>query len=437
VIEMKLRWFTPFIFALSLLLPPLLLISVEAQPLASIVAPVTRLNYQASNSALLPILNLTHIQPVNDAVAPPLDLLAITMTVSPGQVFTSTTTISTQPSTLLANSLSSSVEAIQGQPPVPKLSQNPPAKVKPLELVGYLAGLGQGEAASGGAFDIAGDILYLVANETNVRVINIADPVQIHEISLYPTDMPLAKIVIWDQYAFVAGTEGLLQILDVSNSLKLREVGRYHPPVSRIEDMVISGNTLYLASGENGLRILDISTPTAPLEIGRYEAASASKLALAGQTLHLLGREWHILDITDPATPKPLTITSAFGDTFIVKGRYAYFHQHPELNIGAIVIVDISNPAAPVQLKPEQGGRIGALPFGVVDTAGHYLLDVSNDFYFRGHINMLDLSTRPINVGSYLTKTPTASVKVMGDKTLYVSGREGELWIFHFQPVTL
>ncbi len=331
-------------------------------------------------------------------------------------------------------------------PASPRASSTPPAKVKALELVGYLAGLGHEKSSGSGAFDIAGDTLYLAAHETDLRIISVADPTQPHEVSRYQVGTPIVKVVISDRYAFLAETESTLQILDISDPLKLREVGRYHFPVTSIEDLVISGNTLYLAAGESGLRILDISTPTAPVEVDSYEAASVHKLALADHTLHLLGSEWHILDITHPFAPQQMAVNPIFADNFTVTGQYAYFHQQSGLNSGVVRIVDISKPTVPIELEPEYEyhWRLETEPYGVMGTAGHYLFDISSSYFAKsknigGTIRMLDVSTpaRPVVVGQYETEVVTASFKVMGDETLYVSGRDGELWIFRIRPVTL
>jgi hypothetical protein len=342
VIEMKLRWFTPFVFTFSLLLPALLLISVEVQSLAFIATPVTRLNPQAP-LALLLTLRLTH----------------------------------TQPSALLVDSLSSTVEPIQGQPPIPKFSQNPPAKVKPLELIGYLPGLGQEEASSGGAFDIAGDILCLIANETDVRVINIADPTQPHEVSLYQTDTPLAKIVIWDQYAFVAGTEGLLQILDISNPLKLREVGRYHPPkriswllalnlanpgapaeISRLKvmagDLAARGDYVYITNAPGGLQLLEVSVSTKSVRVQRFPELTGQSLVLKDNSGYMVTNTegLRLLDLSDPARPVEAGVVglglegvswgglqrAAIGEDYVYLSGYDALHA-----------INISDPTTPYE----------------------------------------------------------------------------------------
>ncbi|MDH3197391.1 MAG: T9SS type A sorting domain-containing protein, partial [Candidatus Krumholzibacteria bacterium] len=115
-------------------------------------------------------------------------------------------------------------------------------------------------------------------------------------------------------------------------------------------DIVLQGDLAYVASG-TGLQILDVSDPTQPVMVGT-EASDISGVAVAGTLAVVCGfNTVGVVDVSDPAAPFVLGSVPLLGvlpRRLAISGPYAYVVDwHP----GELRIIDISNPAAPVQVS--------------------------------------------------------------------------------------
>lgn len=116
-----------------------------------------------------------------------------------------------------------------------------------------------------------------------------------------------------------------------------------------IKDMVIEGDYLY-AAGSPGLRIIDVSDPANPHLIATEAFTSTKGLAVSGAHVYLAGSDGlGIVDVSDPGSPDlvgTLAVTnpndvSALGDLACLISS----------TTNDVVVVDVSDPAAPAQLS--------------------------------------------------------------------------------------
>lgn len=157
-----------------------------------------------------------------------------------------------------------------------------------------------------------------------------------------------------------------INIFDITDKKNPKPLGTISDPAWSIHDMTIIRKRLYGAwiGGNSGLQYVDISDPTRSRELAkvRYPGAGTHSAwpTEDGQyilTADEIGNTRHNLKIWDARTPGQLTPVAEFTPPGIapnstatihniyVRGRYVYISYYCE----GLRIVDISNPAQPVQ----------------------------------------------------------------------------------------
>jgi len=121
---------------------------------------------------------------------------------------------------------------------------------------------------------VLGNYAFVPTAVHGLRIIDISDPTQPHEIGSYvgllPNGIPycMGKVYAVGNYVYVGG-DGL-HIINISNPESPQEVGSYgYIPFSSMQldgKVYVSGNYAYLA-GHHGLYIVDISNPHSPNEL--------------------------------------------------------------------------------------------------------------------------------------------------------------------------
>lgn len=162
-------------------------------------------------------------------------------------------------------------------------------------------------------------------------------------------------------YLFVAAGYGGLYIYEKKEDhLELIETVLTSHPAHTV---FIDKNYLYLGCGRGGVVIIDVAEPTAASIIATIEPTDfTDSLFVQDNYLFIAdGRNLVIVDVTDPETPKDVSITpySACGDIF-VEEKYAYITDDNG-EIGLMRVVDISDPTNPQQtdtFSTDVGGDI-------------------------------------------------------------------------------
>jgi hypothetical protein len=309
---------------------------------------------------------------------------------------------------------------------------------------------------------VTGNYAYVAGGEGGLRVLDISDPTSPAEVGSYATPGPAWSVATVGNTAYIAAWDGL-HILDISDARAPAAIGFYSTP-DAILDLAVAGNIVYLAEAfspfdrpveRGGLRLVDVADPAHPEEVGFYPMnplhvdefedpdapRGAQNVAVAGAHAYLTYRTerqggLRVVDISDPASPVQLGDYRDYvyyvSDVAVVEGpstdadqTYAYLATG--VNMGLLVL-DISDPAQPEVLADD-------VPAWARDLA------MAGDTLFvadeAGGLHIADISdpSHPFEVGSYGTLGDARGVAISGD-SVYVTDGLRDLWVLDLSDPT-
>lgn len=260
--------------------------------------------------------------------------------------------------------------------------------------------------------DVDGSYAYFVVRTDRghaLQVVDVGDPTHPRLVSTLPHPWRSlddnVNIRVIDGHVYIAGSRAGLRVIRVADPAAPTEVGAVDTP-DLIWDVAVDGHLAYAVASEYGLRIVDISDPSAPVEIGSlhpgwygWTVDVADGYAYVGTSEDGL----RIVDVRDPTRPNEVAsfglppvdtgvneLTSRIDDEQIV-GDLAYLAT----SFDTMVILDISNPAVPVQVGNFNTDSDG----GAVHVVGRYGYVVE----WSGGLVVVDVTdpTAPREVGRY------------------------------------
>lgn len=157
---------------------------------------------------------------------------------------------------------------------------------------------------------------YYGAKPGGLVVLDVADPAHPHQLGATSTPINALKVRVSGQVAYLIDWDGLYAI-DLSNLANLKQLGSYPYPLSLAYDMQVVGDVVYLASRSGGLYILNAHDPAHISKLGGYQDYYLEQCGL-----QVIGTRAYIVGVDD--------------------------------NDGDLLILDISNPAAPTLLLDRQ-----------------------------------------------------------------------------------
>jgi len=257
---------------------------------------------------------------------------------------------------------------------------------------------------------VAGNIVYLADGPYGLRVVDVSNPAMPTEIgSAFPMNYTF-KVAVDGQYAYIAAAGAGLLIADVSDPRHPVEVGTYDTPGCAY-GVTVAGNTVYVADGWEGLKIVDVSTKNSPHLIGQYKTPGwAFGVAISGPLAYVADafKGLRVLDVSTPSNPSELGSYEVFrghAGSVVVAGSMAYVADR---NWG-LRAVDISNSTRPIPL-----GTYAPLSdaWDVIVT-GNYAY-VSAQYY---GLQIVDISdpAHPVQVGAYDADGLVIGTKVVGN----------------------
>jgi hypothetical protein len=107
--------------------------------------------------------------------------------------------------------------------------------------------------------------LYVAASGLRVIDLNSTMPTTIGEINFNYAD----DVYVSNNHAYVTSDVYGLRILNISNPMNPTQVSVYNTP-GHANEVVVVDNYAYVADGGGGLRVIDISNPTEPVNIGWF-----------------------------------------------------------------------------------------------------------------------------------------------------------------------
>jgi hypothetical protein len=278
-------------------------------------------------------------------------------------------------------------------------------------------------AVAGGASGLAvsGRYACVADPDAGLRVLNIlnrANPQVVRRLSGEAGD-----VAISGHYAYIACGKGF-RVFDLASPQNAQPIGIWsagEDADGRTLAIAVSASYAYLAFGEDGFLVIDVSDPARPRLAGACSYSTqqdVQSVTLAGNYAYVTdseGGSLHVIDVTDPTNPKPVTAIKGRGNAQCVamSGPYAYLADDLE----GLILLDASDPA---NLR-----RIGV--YGL--NGGAYFVGVSGQHAYVGDsagLHVLDLSdpANPRELGG--CDCGVADVALNGDYA-YVSDAPGLL----------
>lgn len=264
-----------------------------------------------------------------------------------------------------------------------------------------------------------------------IDVLNPAAPVEVGYIDLVQDGFDIA---VAGQYAFVTARFQGLRVINISNPQNPVEVGAYQN--GDLHSLTVAGGYAYVSDSGvwdgqayvgHGLKIISLSDPANPLLAGSYDkggrVAVTGNLAFvaadAGGFLTASADNLSIVDVTNPAAPVEVAVYDPPGDAvdLAVQADYGYLLDGDKLRI-----LNVSDDAEPVEVGrhtlPENGRHLtvsGSYAYVAADEAGLRIIDVSDP-------------AQPDEVGFLDTYTKTMDVDTQGQYA-YLATKESGLRI--------
>jgi hypothetical protein len=166
-------------------------------------------------------------------------------------------------------------------------------------------------------------------------------------------------------YLFLSGSDGYFTVLDATDPGRLLPAGSVMLPAAP-RGLEVAGNLGYVILSSRSLQIVDLSDPHAPHLLGSAAIPSGpTGVAVAGAYAFVTATQYpgeeglYVFDVADPMAPSLITRLDVgwMPGNVEIDGTFAYV-----LASGALSILDISNPIAPIPVGavtiPGQGAYL-------------------------------------------------------------------------------
>jgi len=149
-------------------------------------------------------------------------------------------------------------------------------------------------------------------------------------------------------------------IIDISNPLSPAILGKLEVG-DHVQDLDISGNYAYLATSDSSkeLVVVDISVPTSPSEVASYDipdVGQAFDVSIEENFAYVVtpqsttGLEFHIFNISNPLSPALIGGLEINSHVYGVKAKDQWVYLATGHVNKELIVVDVSNPASPLEL---------------------------------------------------------------------------------------
>jgi len=214
-------------------------------------------------------------------------------------------------------------------------------------------------------YDVAVSSNYAyVVNSQEIQVLDVSVPANPRKVGAHVlTDASAwALAVSGDHLALMTAVvdqathtvEGRLEVIDVSDSAKLRPAGasvlgrvQWPFPERPAGSVIASGHDVYvIVSGGNGNRLLifDVSDPTAPRRVGDYDAGPSWDAAASSNHIFLTGGgALEVVDVSAPAQPRRVGRYPSGASRVGVAGKHAIL-TYSGYGQSGLDVIDVSNP---------------------------------------------------------------------------------------------
>ncbi|NUQ37108.1 MAG: PQQ-binding-like beta-propeller repeat protein [Caldilineales bacterium] len=276
----------------------------------------------------------------------------------------------------------------------------PNATAVELDMIGQMGGANYAAA-------VAGDLLFTGIGP-RLLVLDASDPNQLAELGQSEVLPGVVRaLAVEDAYAYVAAGKGGLQIVDISDPAHPVVIGNYLTE-GYAQDVAVASGYVYLTNtpvwdgsgwSGSGLHIVDISDPANPKQMTVYDTPGWEfGVAVVGDTVFVADGDGglRILDVSDKTAPKEVGATYTAGYALdVAVGEGVVYVAEFDKGVGVVDVADLSNPR---EVK-------------VIDTPGKARHVTVNDgtVYVgdgNGGLRILDVSAalEPVEIGAFASE---------------------------------
>ncbi len=193
---------------------------------------------------------------------------------------------------------------------------------------------------------------YPVALSHNLVFRGTDDEIEIYSYqqqgSTYEDPQPFARVAVEGDAVALQGESTLYLGTIAGDSILIRS----ETEVGSFSDLDLQGDQLFVGTWGDSARILgfDVSDPDAPILISETNFARPGKLARSGDYLAVASDSTvHLLDLTDPASPVPLSVIEEPADVrdVALQDGWLWYTTRDFLHVAVI-----EDPASPQLLDP-------------------------------------------------------------------------------------
>ncbi len=226
---------------------------------------------------------------------------------------------------------------------------------------------------------VHGDYAIAQSDEGFPFVLDISDPTNVHRIGVFPNGEAWNAVGMAGEYLCMTGFPGGLRLYDMSNPANPQCVASIDTTMIA-HHAAISGDYAYLGTLYYGLRIIDLSDPLHPVEVAGCDSSGWTEdVTVTGSHAVLVkgtsSDTWlSIWNVSDPTHPvfESMIPTEARG-SFRVFSAGILVSTTMAGPFYAVLVVDISDPAAPVEVS--SFGPLGILTRATITGTTAYLAD--------------------------------------------------------------
>jgi hypothetical protein len=191
-----------------------------------------------------------------------------------------------------------------------------------------------------------GNIAVMKIAEADLCIVDISDLGNIHTVGFLPSSLRAVGMV--GNYLCLRYMG--LSMWDISDPTLPMQVAEVDTQFWFWGKAVISGNYVYAGTWEDGLRIINVSNPLQPFEVGSCDSSNCPTVTVTGN--HAIVSKGGYLNIWNVANPAQPVFESTFGGCFgfsLASSANLVGAGDPRIHEPALMVVDITNPQAPVE----------------------------------------------------------------------------------------
>lgn len=273
------------------------------------------------------------------------------------------------------------------------------------------------------SLDVEGKYAYVIGQYPyRLTIIDVQSPIHpsiIPQKEIIQGDTDFQKIIVDNQYAFIADGRIGLRIVEVSDPTNPKHVTDFDME-GRGFSIFKVGNMVYIGVEQKYANIIDARNPLQP-KLAYTEQYTASyeysSIVVDDNKAYFNGGEFKLYDVSTPEKPVKLNQKTIEADSIQVQDGYLY----STIGEVGLLVYDISDPAFPSRISTTR------FPIGIprgLSVDGHLAVSISNIPY---SINVMDISDQknPVPKQSYTYQQYPKSVTVKGDYIYVARGEDG------------